>query len=177
MYLLKDLPPQAAQTEPWLERLQWWTTAITRHEIGTLDEPAERMAQWSIDEVQNLAVDIKLLVTIMRVPSLDPNEFRLQQRDVQGRTTVVRWRFVSREEAETLRTLAHTEARKGDANRLLKRGAMLHADVAMKHRLPSSRLHNADARPRPREDVTRMVSGSASSIARLIGTLRGLLDV
>jgi tetratricopeptide (TPR) repeat protein len=151
------------QDMSWLERLQWWTSAITQHQIGTLDEPAERVAQWSIAEVQNIGVDIKLLVSLMRNPSLDPNEFRLAQRNQHGGARPVRWRFISREQSEVLRRLAHDEARKGDANRLLKRGAMLHTDVAMQGAAPEQPA-TAGADPRPRRLKMYFADGRRLSI-------------
>src|SRR5436190_16183732 len=108
-----------APADAWLTRLQDWTAAVSRHEIGTLDETAALVAAWSVADVQDLAVDVRLLVSVMRYEAFDPNEFRLDRRDARGRATNVRWRFVTREEAEVLRNLAHAEARRGSANRLL----------------------------------------------------------
>ena len=45
-----------APADAWLTRLQDWTAAVSRHEIGTLDEAATLVAAWSIGDVQDLAV-------------------------------------------------------------------------------------------------------------------------
>jgi HEAT repeat protein len=163
--------------DAWLQRLQHWTVAIDRHEDGAIDDVASEVAAWSIAEVQSLLLDVKLLVFVMR-HGTDPNEFRASLPDKRGGTASVRWRFISRPAAELLRTLAHDEARRGDANRVLKRGAMLHSDIAMLTAAPEAPARGGGSL-RPRRLQMHFADGRGLAVTDTTphwNIARGLLD-
>jgi tetratricopeptide (TPR) repeat protein len=116
--------PDAAD-RPRIERLQHWLAAVERHEPGTADDPAVEVGSWSRTELQTLGVDLASLAQLMRSPNT--NVFFLGSNDRRPRRPIL----YTRTELERLRGLARAAARHDDENFVMKRGALLHADIAM----------------------------------------------
>jgi tetratricopeptide (TPR) repeat protein len=106
-------PSLVAQTHD-LPRLQVWLAAVNQHTAGKADAPALAVWTWTRQQLQILAPDVRALLQLVatgnpgasrRLDGFTPSEFK----ELQG--------------------LAVQQVI-GGANRLRKRGAMLHADIA-----------------------------------------------
>lgn len=152
----------SSQTVPRLDRLDQWLTAIERHQPGTLDAPALEVGRWEADDLRWLWVDLNSVITLIR----DPNMRQFFTTDAGGKKTQY---FYSGSDVARLRELALGEApplslKSARVNRLLKRGAVLHGDVAMfaqaspraaQPRDPSTTLRFKDGRQVGIDDVAR----------------------
>ena len=107
---------------PWLTRLSSYLEAVNEHRPGTLDIPARLtgfMGEGDLDEVRT---DFLALVAICK---------RELGRSVRTAPIVYRGTTIPFPDLRTLLGLTDDEAVKGNANRVLQRAAVLHADVAM----------------------------------------------
>ena len=140
-----------------LVRLEQWLKAVMRHEPGTTDAAAERVSAWSNSELRALWIDTNVVVQLIRNPKAakftlraegqrTPQEIRYTSVQFQriralacvaaGTLTDARCLEVHgyNDLDEDLRRLAQRASaskRDGDDNYILRRGALLHADVAM----------------------------------------------
>lgn len=92
-----------------LEKLDKWRTAVAQHEAGTLDDAALGVSAWSITELSRVITDLKGLAKLL-----------FESRTRARGSLEQHWLGVTDEEAE-----------RGDANRVLKRGALLLTDIAL----------------------------------------------
>ena len=148
---------QAAPTvSPRIERVERWLKAVLKHEPGSGDEALAAVAAWPASSVQALWVDVRNLAAMMRNPSIvrfdirqprqrasqqirySPNDMRrlrllacvaagiMRPRDCAGIKT-------AEIDADLVRLaeLAGESAEHGDVNYVLRRGALLHTDIAM----------------------------------------------
>ena len=128
----------AAQAVSRLDRLEQWLMAIERHEPGTSDPSALAVESWNADDLRWLWVDLHSVFVVMRDP-----DARLFFMPTPGRSKPTQFVY-SGSEIRRLIALAIREApggRRNDVerqnreraseNRVLKRGAILHADIAM----------------------------------------------
>ena len=125
------------------EHLRQWVEAIEWHTAGENDEALGVFDEWRPDDFGNLIIDINTLLALISNPSL--RTFSYYQRTVAGRPSLkqvvysgsdlslildiarmVRGRGVLDGTVITPERLAKSR------NRLLKRGAILHTDVAIK---------------------------------------------
>ena len=161
---------QESAADPRMVRVEEWLKAILHHQPGEFDEAAERMAHWSHGDLQALSVDAVALSRLMR--DLRINFFNLR-RPGQKVTQQVRFtpRQVDRMRllacaAAGIAKQRHCLLRKtllllddallqlndvvaaatarGELDYVLRRAAMLHADVAMSTR---SMVFDSDHRP------------------------------
>jgi hypothetical protein len=114
--------PARAEDPPWLVRLSSYLRNVREHEPGTLDMPARLTGFMGEADLDDLRADLFSVVAICR------REFgrRLRPAAVVYRDTTVQLTDLR----QTL-GLTETEAAQGDVSRILKRAAVLHADVAM----------------------------------------------
>lgn len=110
---------------PGLERLQKWLAVVERREPGTVDDLAIEVRSWRRTELEDLWIDMTAVLKLMRDPKA--TVFFLQS---DGKR-VPRQVFYSRPELERLSALASHALEHGDENYILKRGALLHTDIAM----------------------------------------------
>ena len=113
---------QPDKTEAWLERLTSWLRTVEEHEPGAKDTPALIMGSATEAELDAVRIDFLALLAIQR---------EVNRRQVRGR--VIRYRDASFTVAkiEHILGLTGSEAADSNASRILTRGAILHADVAM----------------------------------------------
>jgi tetratricopeptide (TPR) repeat protein len=120
-----------------LERLRQWLDAVEQHEPGAGDEPLMRVASWDRSTLWRVWTDVGAIVSLVRDPEIlvfyTPIEsepfsgiFRLAQSRI--RTRVVPY---GRDEIKRLQLIAKDVVARGGEDRVLKRGASLHADIAM----------------------------------------------
>jgi tetratricopeptide (TPR) repeat protein len=140
-----------------LVRLEQWLKAVMRHEPGTTDAAAERVSAWSNSELRALWIDTNVVVQLIRNPKAAKFTLRAEgQRTSQEiRYSTVQFQRIRAlacvaagmltdarclevhgyndldEDLLRLAQRATASKRDGDDNYILRRGALLHADVAM----------------------------------------------
>ena len=107
----------SAQDEPWLANLKVWLDAVDRHEPGMEDQPALAINAWPRHELDGLVPYITALAELLSHPD-----------DMRVRKPA---RSFGRSEIQQLVRLAQLEGKRGERTRVMKRGALLHADIAM----------------------------------------------
>jgi tetratricopeptide (TPR) repeat protein len=141
-----------------LDRLERWLKAVTRHEPGVADQEASEVGAWSQQDLQSLWIDVDVLVKLMRNPgtlrfTITPPEQRapqgipytkLQLQRLRGLACAavgivanqhcVEGKAATELDADMLRlsSLSYAARTAGDGdNYILRRGALLHSDVAV----------------------------------------------
>ena len=128
--LAVDVHPALVQTsgssEVRSEALRNWIAAVEGHEFLAIDTTVISASVWSARELQDLLLDVSMLVQLMHTPD-DSKALRPKLSKGVRRTSV----RLSEADIRTFRELALDFPHRDDGNRLVKRGALLHADVAM----------------------------------------------
>jgi len=127
-----------------LDRLEAWVAAVNRHTPGEADEAALEINQWSSGDLRGVWIDVASLVSLVREPGVSvfyvPGDPELRLTTAGWATVTVSPRTgrqtpisYSGRDFERLRRLAVSlgSPTDGRENLLLKRGAMLHADIQM----------------------------------------------
>jgi hypothetical protein len=152
--------PTRREISPRITRLETWLWAIANHRPGTVDEAILRVNPWNHEELRVIWMDVSTLVAMIRAP--DVNIFfvveppRPTGEPVRSLTMFSRGRSMqvlySVAEQRRLREIADAISPRGTAgpeNDILKRGALLHADIAMS--VPAAELRAGNTgRPGPR---------------------------
>jgi tetratricopeptide (TPR) repeat protein len=112
---------QAAQP-PWLARLSSWLEAVNGHKPGTLDMSARLTGFMGEDDLYEARTDFISLVYVCK---------REVGRSRQPAPIVYKDTLIPFADLRQLLGLTDDEAANGNANRVLLRAAILHADVAM----------------------------------------------
>jgi len=140
-----------------IDRVEQWLKAILNHEPGTADVALHNVAPWSAHAVRTLWIDVNNLALLMRDPRIarfdirepgqrtsqqiryTPNELRRLKVLACAAAGIVQQRECLAVKAPTeidadllrLARLAADARLHGDDNYVLRRGALLHTDVAM----------------------------------------------
>jgi len=109
-------------TAPWLARLSSWLEAVNEHRPGTLDTAARLTGFSSEGDLYEARTDFLALVAICK---------RELGRSAKPAPVVYRDTPIPFADLRQVLGLTDDEAAKGNANRVLLRAAILHADVAM----------------------------------------------
>lgn len=125
----------------WLVRLKSWSRAVMQHEPGRLDPAVVELAGWTAYSVHGVVADFL---------SLHPDLKQKRPLDLEATPTRV----------YTKKTIADVEARSievfqdhaGGTNRILRRAAMLHTDVALLAPIDRSQTTGT-------ADIVRVVDG------------------
>jgi tetratricopeptide (TPR) repeat protein len=113
-------PPHEATT------LQQWIEAVRLHQPGRADTHAATVAVWTRADLQLALTTLQSLRDMLQ--RAFPKDGSLGTReDIRTRSGY----RLSALEVQKMLGLTSDEARRGDINRLVKRGAMLHSDIAM----------------------------------------------
>ncbi len=120
-WLSQEAP--AAQPSPELLLLSQWVRSVDRHEPARADVEAATIAVWSRNDLRTTTQTLRRLRDALQ-RTVRADDARKDRPDLSTRSG-------SALQARTLLGLTEDEAQRGDINRLLKRGAMLHADIAM----------------------------------------------
>jgi tetratricopeptide (TPR) repeat protein len=107
---------------PWLSRLASYLQHVREHKPGTLDMAARLTGFMGEADLADLRADLFALVTLCK---------RELGRSVRPHSIVHRDTLVQFSDVRETLGLTDQEAAQGNANRILKRAAVLHADVAM----------------------------------------------
>jgi len=141
-----------------IERLKAWLKAVDRHEPGVEDDVVGEVGGWSNTQLRGLWIDVNVLTQLMRNVRLsrflirmetqrNATEIRYTSQQLRQMATLacvagamlarpdcVAIKAASSADEELLRLAEHAGAereRSGDDNYVVRRGALLHADVAM----------------------------------------------
>jgi hypothetical protein len=179
--------PLAAQTQqaPPSDRLgslEAWVSAVEQHQAGVFDEAARRVNRLTQEQLRWIIIDLNSLVSLIREPTVQ-TFFYAESLPRSDAPRIQRGRQIlySAGEMRRLRALANTISPKREAgpeNDLLKRGAMLHADIEMLTR-PESRQRGDAGRPGPAGVTLYMADGQQVALQGTISHFsigRGLLD-
>ena len=175
-----------------IDRIELWVKAVASHRPGGMDEAANAIAAWPNGDLQALWIEITNLVALMRKPALNHFVFKppggrvsvlVSYKGVQ----LARLRALACASAgillddhtcvnvsaadsidNDLKALAARAAesrRSGDPNYLVKRGALMHSDVAMAGPLPTTAI---DQRPSlaPQSFLMRMSDGQPQDLGQ-----------
>jgi hypothetical protein len=134
--------PSSREISPRITRLETWLWAITNHTPGVLDEPIVRVNAWNQEQLRFIWMEVNTLVAMIRDPSVDiffvTDPPRPTGEPVRSFTTSPARRsrqvFYTVAEQRRLQEIVKGFADRGTTgpeNVILKRGAMLHADIAM----------------------------------------------
>ena len=136
-------PPTAQAKLARIERVEAWVAAVNRHELGELDEPALTVNEWGLEELRFLWYDVTSLTSLVREPDVliffAPQErpVGVQQPNAVQQSVASSRRYpqltYTAKELGRLRVMAEKLGGRTDGreNALLRRGAVLHADLAM----------------------------------------------
>jgi hypothetical protein len=127
-----------------LDRLEQWLTATTEHRPGRRDAAAERIGGWKNAEVDELKPLLEVLFELIRDPA---------KPDLAPR------RGLDDDDVDRIGALARAARARGDPNGILKRGAMLHADVMMSGAARLERFSSARAASRASTSASIAVLG------------------
>jgi tetratricopeptide (TPR) repeat protein len=108
-----------------LWRVRSWVSAVEDHEPGKPDAAALSVNDWSSADLRELQEDLQALTRILASAR--------KSRDAKTSFTPPKHqgRVITLEELQGLLDLSDEELANGDANGLLERGAMFHADIAI----------------------------------------------
>jgi tetratricopeptide (TPR) repeat protein len=120
-----------------LGRLEQWLEAIEQHQFGEIDDALQRVASWDRNTLWLVWMDVGSVVNLVREPDvhifttpIEPEPFstifRLPQTRLRTRNIPY-----GRDEIRRLQAMAKEITDRGGENRVLKRGATLHSDIAM----------------------------------------------
>jgi VWFA-related protein len=146
--------PPAGPTGQWsiprpasrIARLETWLAAVEQHEPGTPDGPALMVRTWAPADLGELAADLAMVVKLIGDPShpvqwvVDPTRPGRPQRSGYSMDDEQRLRAVARDVVQRRGqdhkpegAATHGAASESCAqNRILKRGAVLHTDAAIR---------------------------------------------
>jgi len=124
-YEPRPLTPQAPERLAGVERLRDWLTAVAQHEPGTVDEPARAISLWSRFELDAAMADLRALLD--RASGMVSRN----QRSSDDATTKTGSGPLTLADVRDLLGLTDDEIRRRDPTRIVRRGAVLHADLAV----------------------------------------------
>jgi tetratricopeptide (TPR) repeat protein len=111
--------PAAARARDWFDDLQGWLAAIDEHEAGQPDSAAETIASWPQERLADVLAYALELRNAMAV-----------YRDRPTAVIKFRGRPLAPSQVEDLCRISKQERLRADLDRVLRRAAVLHADIA-----------------------------------------------
>lgn len=129
------------EVSPRITRLERWLSATAAHRPGAFDEAVREVNSWSKEQLRLIWVDLSTIVSILREPSI--SLFFVSEPQSRGSSASTRQvtPLATNRSAQVLYTIGELRAlraiarklssddKPGPENDLLKRGAMLHADI------------------------------------------------
>jgi hypothetical protein len=169
--------PEADDVPPRIARLETWLKAVEQHRPGVLDEAVRLISTWNRDALYLIWVDTMTVVSLIRQPDVslfyvsEPIRPDSNTRQVSPvATNRSRQVLYGAGELRRLRAIAKRISPKempGPENNLLKRGAMLHADIEVL--VPRSGASASNARPTPEGATLFMDDGQQLGLASTVG--------
>jgi tetratricopeptide (TPR) repeat protein len=121
---LAKLQFQKSYRDVTIDRLEKWLDAVERHKPGEADASVGEIKPWGPQEVDELLIDLNTLLVLMHNERVTVF-FRASSGS--RRPTAI---FYTSSQLDRLRLRALNEKIRNDENRILKRGALLHTDIA-----------------------------------------------
>jgi hypothetical protein len=118
------VPGQESYRDVTIGRLERWLDAIERHKPGEVDGSFDEIRPWGPQEVDELLIDLSALLILMRDDGA--KMFFRPSNGLRPSFPV----FYTPPQVNRLRIRAREEKSRNDENRILKRGALLHTDIA-----------------------------------------------
>jgi hypothetical protein len=120
-----------------VDRLRQWLEAVEQHELGELDDHLRRVASWDRNTLWLVWMDVGTVVSLVREPGIHVFSTPRESEPFSGiyrmpQTSRLPMRTIpyGREDLRRLLAIAKVIS-PGSEDRILKRGAVLHADIAM----------------------------------------------
>ena len=117
--------PQEDEHTSRLLKLQSWATAVREHEPGKFDPPASSVNDRMPNDLQAVVTDVRAMVRSLIAARESLQKLATSSAAMPFDLAVTLW------EAQEVLGLTDDEVVHGDTNRILERGALLHADIAM----------------------------------------------
>ena len=120
-----------------LGRLEQWLEAVEQHQFGEIDDPLLRVASWDRNTLWLVWMDVGAVVSLVREPGILIFSTPIESEPFSGIFRALQPRFrtrtipYGREDIRHLQAIAKDVISRGGVNRVLKRGATLHSDIAM----------------------------------------------
>ena len=171
---------QGDEVTPRISRFERWLSAVALHRPGAVDEQVRLVNTWNQEQLRQIWMDASTIVSLVRDP--DVLLFYVNEQSgsggpgQQGRrisplaTTRSTQVLYTAGELRRLRALAKQVSpagRPGPENNILKRGAMLHADIAILTPV-GSRGAGSDVRPGPGGLTLFMNDGQQTGLQGLV---------
>ena len=159
-----------------IDRLQQWMTLVEQHHPGTVDLPAMVVRWWDRTALSDVRDDLQAIRSFICEPCPDIEGFQVEGREGQPRPPA---RGYTRNQLLMLRLIADDIGRRHTINDLLKRGALLHTDVAFRAPASAGPLDLVDRSPLQR-NVLYLEDGRQLGLNQSVGHLEmaaRLLDI
>ncbi len=120
-----------------VDRLRQWLEAVERHEPGVADDALLRVASWDRMTLWRVSTEAGTIVSMVRDPNIGIFYEPVESEPFSGifRTSDPRYRVrmitYTRNDVKRLQMIAQEVKDRGGEDRVLKRGASLHADIVM----------------------------------------------
>jgi tetratricopeptide (TPR) repeat protein len=134
-------PSRDEEVPPRIARLEQWLSAIALHQPGALDDSVRLVRSWNQQELQLVWVDMLTIVSLIRQPDVslfyvsEPTPRDPSTRQISpvatNRSRQVLYTGGELRRLRAIVTRVSADGTPGPENDMLKRGAMLHADVEM----------------------------------------------
>ena len=171
---------QGDEVNPRISRLEQWLAAIATHRPGALDEPVLLVNEWNQEQLRQIWIDVSTIVSLVREPDIslfyisEPtprNGLGQQGRQLSSlatsRSTQVLYTLGELRRLRALAKRVSPTGERGPENDVLKRGALLHADIAILTP-PASRGAGSDGRPGPGGLMLFMNDGQQIALQGLV---------
>lgn len=169
---------QGEEVSPRITRLERWLSAIASHRPGAVDDSVRLINSWNQEQLRLVWVDVSSIVSLVREPDIQLFYVSEPQTRSTGLTRPVSPLATNRStqvlytvgELRRLRAIAKTvspTSKAGPENDILKRGAMLHADIAIMTPV-GSRGAGSDVRPGPGGLTVFMNDGQQTGLQGLV---------
>ena len=171
---------QADEVNPRISRFEQWLSAVASHRPGDVDEHVRLVNRWNQEQLRQIWMDASTIVSLVREP--DISLFYVNEQSGSGgpgqqgrqlsplattRSTQVLYTVGELRRLRALAKQVSPTGRPGPANDILKRGAMLHADIAILTPV-ASRGAGSDVRPGPGGLTVFMNDGQQTGLQGLV---------
>jgi Tetratricopeptide repeat len=171
---------QSDEVSPRISRLEQWLSATASHRPGAVDEHVRLVNTWNQEQLRLIWIDVSTIVSLIREP--DVSLFYVNEPTTRGgpgqqgrqlsslatsRSTQVLYTLG---ELRRLRALAKSispTGKSGPENDIVRRGALLHADIAILTPT-ASRGAGSDGRPGPGGLILFMNDGQQTGLQGLV---------
>lgn len=126
-----------SRTPDRIGRLEQWLEVVEQHDFGTADDALMRVASWDRNTLWLVWQDVGTIVSLVREPDISVFYAPIEAEPFSGifrlppnrrRTRVIPY---GREDLNRLKLIARQVTDRGGEDRVLKRGAVLHAEIAV----------------------------------------------